>query len=215
MKVLLACLCTLALATSVSAQARRTVFAPTTAPARTFRPFVVITGEDFAARTSFDATFGQTIYPMWGGGLQVAFRNNLYLDLTVSRFQKTGQRAFVFGGQAFPLAIALDAAITPIEATVGHRFVLRSSPRVVPYVGVGGGWYLYKESSDGDTFSTSHAGALGVAGVEFRTGRLVRLSVDAQYTYIPGILGNDGVSKDAGESNLGGVAGRFRVILGR
>jgi len=43
----------------------------------------------------------------------------------------------------------------------------------------------------------------------------VGLSVDAQWTRVPGILGTAGVSKDANENDLGGVAGRVRVIVGK
>ena len=52
-------------------------------------------------------------------------------------------------------------------------------------------------------------------GIEFRVHRWIALSVDAQYTHIPGILGVGGISKDAGESDLGGVSGRFKLIVGR
>ena len=34
-------------------------------------------------------------------------------------------------------------------------------------------------------------------------------------TSVPGILGQSGLSKDAGEDNLGGIAVRVRVILGK
>jgi hypothetical protein len=56
---------------------------------------------------------------------------------------------------------------------------------------------------------------LAVGGVEIRLHRWVGVAVDAQYTHITGILGAGGVSKDAGESDLGGIAGRFKVLIGR
>jgi hypothetical protein len=206
---------TLLLASPLAAQVRRTTFGPAAQPSLSLRPFLVLSEEGFTAKDSFDAVFGKSAGFFWGGGLQVAFRNNVYIDLTVSRFEKTGQRAFIFNGQGFPLGIDLTAQLTPIEATLGRRFLLRSTPRVVPYLGAGGGWYVYKEDSDGDEFSASHAGGLVVGGVEVRASRLVRLSGDVQYTYVSGIIGAQGLAKEAGDSNLGGVAGRFRVILGR
>jgi len=36
-----------------------------------------------------------------------------------------------------------------------------------------------------------------------------------QYSHVPGILGNAGVSQQAGESDLGGVAARFKLVVGR
>jgi hypothetical protein len=52
-------------------------------------------------------------------------------------------------------------------------------------------------------------------GAEFRVHQWVGLSVDVQYTHVPGILGTSGVSQQAGETDLGGVAARFKVVVGR
>jgi hypothetical protein len=38
--------------------------------------------------------------------------------------------------------------------------------------------------------------------------------VDVQYTTVPGILGEGGISQELGEDDLGGVAVRFRFVLG-
>ena len=43
----------------------------------------------------------------------------------------------------------------------------------------------------------------------------IGLSVDAQYTHVPGIIGAGGISKEAGETDLGGMAARFKVLIGR
>jgi hypothetical protein len=50
--------------------------------------------------------------------------------------------------------------------------------------------------------------------VEFRVSRWIGISGDAQYTYVPGILGIGGISQDANEKDLGGIAARVRVIVG-
>ena len=60
-----------------------------------------------------------------------------------------------------------------------------------------------------------HIGYLAAGGVEIRLHRWVGVAVDAQYTRVSGILGEGGVSKDAGESDLGGIAGRFKILIGR
>jgi len=52
-------------------------------------------------------------------------------------------------------------------------------------------------------------------GAAFRLHRWVGLAVDLQYSHVPGILGNGGVSQQAGESNLGGVAARFKLVVSR
>jgi len=35
------------------------------------------------------------------------------------------------------------------------------------------------------------------------------------YTYVPGILGDAGISKDLNESNLGGFSFRVKAIVGK
>lgn len=181
------------------------------------RPFFLVTGEQFSAKTTFKAVFGQAFEPFWGGGLELAVHNRIFVDVDASRFKKTGQRAFIFNGQAFGLHIPLTATVTPFEITGGYRW--RRWPRVVPYAGGGFGSYSYKESSDfsdaSENTDTRHAGALVVGGAEVRLHRWVALSGDVQYTHIPGILGSGGLSKDAGERDLGGVSVRAKVLVGR
>jgi hypothetical protein len=184
-------------------------------PALSLRPFFVAAEERFTASESFKTIFGQPFQPFWGGGLSVAFRNGFYFDVTASQFKKTGERAFLFEGDRFPLGIPLTVTLTPLEVTVGARSQV--SPRVHPYFGVGVGSYRYQESSqfDDGAFDSRHLGYLIVVGAEFRASRWVGLSGDAQYTHVTGILGAGGVSQEASENNLGGIAGRFRIIVGR
>ena len=190
-----------------------------------FRPFALVSGEYFAASTTFDATLGSAIQPMWGAGVEINTRRNLFLDITVSRLSRSGQFAFDDNGQVFRLATPLHATLTPFELTVGRRFPPKTRPgrrrriTVIPYVGLGAGIYWYQETSDfstaGEIVDAAHAGFVAVGGAEFRVSKWVGVTGDAQYTRVPGILGKGGVSQQANENDLGGVAGRVRVILGR
>ena len=207
-----------AIASTGSAQVRppATVARPTEAPARSLRPFFVYTGEQFTAHETFDTVFGEPFQSLYGGGLQLAFASGFYVDVSASRFKKTGQRAFFFEGQGFPLGIPLTATLTPFEVSAGAR--LRASSRFFPYVGAGVGTYRYEESSefdDGGEFEIRHVGYLIVGGAEIRLSRWVAVSGDVQFTRVPGILGEGGISKETGETDLGGIAGRFRLIIGR
>jgi outer membrane protein W len=192
-------------------------------PLVTVRAFFLAAEEQFAAKTTFGATFGKASQPLFGGGGQVVFRDGVYVDVSVSRFSKSGQRAFVFGGQSFGVGIPLTATLTPIEASVGYRFRLRHYRNIIPFVAAGIGRYHYIETSSetpsGGSTSTdldaSHTGYLANAGVEFRFLKWVGASVDAQYTHVPGIFGTGGISQDAGENDLGGYAARVKVIVGR
>jgi opacity protein-like surface antigen len=151
----------------------------------------------------------------FGGGVLVAERG-VFLEVTLSRFKKSGERAFLFNGKPFSLGIPLTATITPIEISGGYRFLRRTA--IMPYVGAGIGSYAYKETSEfadaGDDVDVRHAGYLVVGGAEFRVHRLVGIAADVQYTHIGGILGTGGLSKDAGEDNLGGTAIRLKVLVG-
>jgi hypothetical protein len=188
-------------------------------PPFSFRPFVMGSEEAFAAVETFKGIFGQSHEPFFGGGLQAVFHGKYYVEVNASRFSKTGQRAFRNNGQTFGLGIPLTATITPLEVLAGYRFKPRQMPRVRPYVAGGLAYYSYKETSDfvdaSDNVDTQHAGLALQGGVEFRLQRWIGLSGDVEYTHVTGIIGAAGISKDAGESDLGGVAARFRLILGR
>jgi hypothetical protein len=183
------------------------------------RLFLLATDQSFAAKTTFNAAFGKSVEPFFGGGLQVVGRNGLFVEFGISRFKKTGQRAFVNNGQTFPLGIPLTATITPLELSVGYRFGASGSSRFIPYGAAGIGRYSYREESDfsgaGDNVDTHHSGYLVTGGLEVRVHRWIGVAVDAQYTHVTGILGAGGVSKDAGETDLGGIAGRFKILVGR
>jgi opacity protein-like surface antigen len=141
----------------------------------------------------------------------------MFIDVTASRFSKSGQRVFSANGNVFPLGIPLTAKLTPLEVTAGWRFARRS--RLIPYVGAGIGTYKYSEESPfsdpGEEPDTRHTGLLVLGGAEARVHRWVAVAADLQYTHIGGVLGDAGVSKIFGESDLGGLAARFRVIVGR
>src|SRR5947207_4117459 len=134
MKVAAALILVLAVAESSAAQSRFNA-----------RPFVVFTGEQMAANTTFDAVMGSPFAPFWGAGGEVIVSERVYFDVTVSRFKKTGERAFLNGGQSFRLGIPLTATITPIEISAGYRFPLGS--RLAAYGGGGAGHYGYSEES--------------------------------------------------------------------
>ncbi|HEY2904879.1 MAG TPA: hypothetical protein VGJ29_03205 [Vicinamibacterales bacterium] len=191
--------------------------APARAQSVSYRPFFVVAGEQLAAKSSFDAIFGQSFEPFLGGGVSVALRDGIWVDVSISRFQKTGQRAFDNNGQTFQLGIPLTVTVTPIEVSGGYRF--RTSPRLWTYVGGGVGSYGYEESSSdataSDNISSRHIGYLVVGGVEGRVQKWISLAGDVQFTRVSGILGASGISKDLNENDLGGIAVRFKVLVGK
>jgi len=182
------------------------------------RPFAMFAEEHFTASRTFDAIFQSDVAAFWGGGVDVVIHKRVFIDFGVSHMSRTGQRAFVNNGDVFRLQIPLHLDSTPIEVSGGYRFLFRRS-RVIPYVGAGFGSYSFHETSDFDTAGESvdvrHTGFLLKGGVEVRVTRWLGITGDVQYTHVAGILGSGGISKDLGENDFGGVAGRARVILGR
>ena len=91
-------------------------------------PFVDVGIEQFTAAKTFDAVFGETASPLWGGGLQVAlWRGRVYAELGASRLLKkngelVGERAFVSGGTPYRLGIPLRSTIKSFELVGGYRF---------------------------------------------------------------------------------------------
>jgi hypothetical protein len=201
--------------------------AATPAFAQQLRPFAIVTVERFTAATTFDATLDSAFQVLWGAGLEVTTRKNWFVDVAVTRLSRNGQRAFVDDtGNEFRLAIPLHATLTPVEVSVGRRFPIRRRTTtrlrrltLIPYVGAGVGVHRYTETADfsaaGEDVDSTHIGYLVLGGAEFRLSKWLGLMADAQYTRVPGIFGKGGVSQQAAESDLGGIAGRVRVILGR
>jgi opacity protein-like surface antigen len=187
-------------------------------PGVSIRPYLLASAQTFAASDTFDAVFGDARGTFLGGGGQVTF-GRFFIDIGASRFKRDGERAVSFEGQVFHLGIPVTATVTPVEFTAGYRLRLSSAPRVVPYGGAGMGLYRYQETSGfaeaDENVDERHSGFVAYGGAEFRLGRLVGLSLDARYTRVSGLLGEDGLSKDFGEDDLGGVAARVRVIVGR
>src|SRR3954452_9315642 len=90
-------------------------------PDLAIRPFVLGTIQGFSAVDSFDAVFGRSYEPFFGGGVQVVVHEQFLVELTASRFKATGQRAIISNGQSFLLGIPLPATLTPFEVTAGYR----------------------------------------------------------------------------------------------
>jgi len=186
-------------------------------PSLAIRPFVFGSIQGFSAIKSFDAVFGRSYEPFFGGGVQVVVHEQFFVELAASRFKQTGERAFISNGQSFQLGIPLTATVTPFEVTAGYRF--KVSPSIRPYIAAGAGTYQYKETSSfndpGEDVDVRHAGFVLNGGADFRLHPWIRIGADVQYTHVPGILGVTGVSAQAGEDDLGGVAARFKFIVGR
>ena len=133
----------------------------------------------------------------------------------------TGKKwiVFIHGGEVFRLGIPATVTVLPIEVSAGYRF--DTGRRLVPYGGGGVGWHRYEETSsfalaDEDVSQTT-IGYHVLGGVEFRLSRWLAVAGEAQWTRVSDALGQDprGVAATFGESDLGGGAGRVKLVIGR
>jgi hypothetical protein len=189
---------------------------PAKKPKRGLRVYGIVENEHMAATKSFTATLGTSSLLFEGGGGDLLnLWKGVFARVSFANTSKTGSRASVSGGQAFSQNIALTVSMTPIEVGGGWRFkALDTKDRVVPYLGVAALMLRYKETSQfaepGDDINTTVKGSVFFAGVEFGLTKFVQVAVEGQFRNLPTALGVEGVSKDFGESDLGGGVLRFQ-----
>ena len=170
----------------------------------------------FTAHDSFKAILDTSGGFFYGGGAQVYF-GPIYVDFGVSRFEKTGERAFVFEGDVFRVGIPDRITMTPLVVTAGYRFPARA--RSVPYIGGGVGSLKFEETSDladpdenvSETFTSYHA----VAGVEYAATRWLFVAGEVRYAAVPDAIGAPGIAAEFDESDLGGLSLAVKVLIGR
>jgi opacity protein-like surface antigen len=198
-------------------QSIRPIVVPSREPALSLRGFALYSVQDFAATRSFEGIFDSSVGQFVGGGAAVVSRTGLFAEVSGSRFHETGERAFLSDNQVFRLGIPLTVNIRAIEVVGGYR-VRFGNQNFVPYAGAGVGWFKYDETSEqtdpGEDFSASHTGFVALGGLEVRVVRWLWVSADLHVTHVTDILGSGGISKEAGEDDAGGLAGRFRVLVG-
>ncbi|PWT86690.1 MAG: hypothetical protein C5B57_00585 [Blastocatellia bacterium] len=148
----------------------------------------------FDAHKSFDAVLGQPGGFFFGAGGEFRFRDRIFVQGSLERFKRTGERAFVLDGDVFKLGIPDTVTITSLTFTGGYRFRRRS---MTPFVGGGVGRYFFTEKADfadpsenvDEQFASYHV----LGGVEWRGGGLLATAFEVQYTHVPDAL-EDGVA---------------------
>lgn len=170
----------------------------------------------FSASDSFRAILDTGGGFFYGGGAQ-AHVGPVYVDVGISNFEKTGQRAFVFEGDVFPLGVRNLVMMTPLVVTAGYRFP--EQHRMVPYVGGGIGSLKFEEVSDfaepGEDVSERFTSYHAVGGVEYAATRRLFVAGEVRYASVPDAIGAPGIAADFGESNLGGISIAVKFLVGR
>ena len=168
----------------------------------------------FSAQNSFQAITGAGGGAVVGGGAEVRI-GSLFLGGSIDRYTQTGQRVLVIDREVFGLGVPDTISLVPMKALAGWRF---EHGYATPYVGGGIGTVLFKEESlaadPGENIQTRFTSYHAIAGVEFRNG-WVATAFEVEYSRIPDSIGFGGASAAFQESNLGGVVGRIKILVGR
>lgn len=196
-------------------------------PSPTGRPLRIAvfgTGGLFSAtaKESFDAVLDTHNGTDIGIGAQVAWQSGrlrgLFVEVDASRFEETGQRAFIFEGEVFPLGIPLTIGLTPVELTAGYRLNavrrtrggVTASP-VAYFVGGGVGSVGYRETDDDGEISDRFAAYHVMGGADVTVLRFLQIGAEARYRWVPDGLGVAGISEAFNETDLGGTTFRVRI----
>jgi hypothetical protein len=175
------------------------------------------------AKDSFEAILETRSGIDLGAGVQIAWQTGplrgLFVEGDLSRFEETGERAFVDGRDVFRLGIPLTLTLTPIEISAGYRVAATHrgrDGRVVAspigyYAGGGIGTVRYREADDDaqvtDSFTAYHV----MGGAEVRVWGPLHVGAEARYRWVPDGLGAAGVSAAFEETDLGGSTIRVRI----
>jgi opacity protein-like surface antigen len=186
-----------------------------TSPSAGIRGFGTLGYEWFDAHKGFDAVLNQPGGVWFGGGAEFRTSSGLFIQGSVERFRRTGERVYVLNDKVFKLGIPDTVTITPVGVSAGYRFVRRNP---VPYLGGGVGRYFFSEKAQfadpSDNVDRQFTSYDVVVGVEFRGNNWLATALEALYRHVPTDL-TAGALSVFGEQNLGGVQFRVKVLVGR
>jgi hypothetical protein len=204
---------------SASAQTQPAAAIAPDPPAFAVRVFGEAGIDQLSASRSFNAIFGKENGPIYGGGAELVARQGWFVRANFWRFKEQGERAIRLENQTFRLGIPLTVTITPLEFSAGYRFPWGPRPLLIPYAGGGVSSHAYKETSSfsvgEENVDERFTGYQVFGGMEYRLARSFGVAGEVQYTSVPDAIGAGGLSAEFGETNLGGVLVRVRVLFGR
>jgi len=212
------CVSAVLLSSATSAWAQGPAAAPA-APRFGLRAFGHFEWQMMAATDTFEAITGKSTLTGVGGGVEVQrLWRGVFARAAVSRMSQSGERIFVFDNIVFPLGVPLDITMTPMELAAGWRFNPIGSRGIVGYLGAGGMFLNYNESSpsdaSGEEVSERYNGFLVFGGVEVPVWRFVTAGAEVGWRKVE--LPDPGGAMGAlGEQDLGGVIMRVMVSIRR
>ena len=180
------------------------------------RAFFIGEGTLVSASDSFKAVTGSAFLAGVGGGAEVLnIWKRLFARVGVTTTATDGVRAFVVDGEVIPTGVTIDIGMRTIEIGAGWRMHFAKRPKLVFYYG--GSVLLVKYTEDSqfgagqDNVDESFRGYSAQAGLEVVLWKWLTAAVEGQYRIVPDAIGAGGVSKDYGETDLGGAAIRGMI----
>lgn len=210
------CVLMAGLAVPASAQGRADTPAVPQPATSQFRAYAWFDRVGMSASQSFEAVLGGSSFLAFGGGIDVIdVWRHVFARMALSRMGGDGTRVFVSDGEVVSLNVPIAVRMSAIEIAGGWRFVYPKLPKYTFYGGAGLMRVGYAETSELAHEADNSGGFLGLmifGGVEVPVWKRMIAGVEAQYRSVPGALGDGGVSRDFGETNLGGAV--LRVMIG-
>lgn len=176
-----------------------------------------------AASDSFEAVgLGKTATEFGGGARVTGLWRYLFAQVTAYRWSDTGERVFVDStGTRFPLGIPLHVEATYVDGSIGWKAPTVSPTgriRMWSYVGAGVGATRYSEESpfagEDDDLDETGVSYHVLAGVEVPIVNWLAVAMDARYRFVPGVLGEGGVSGVNEQDLLGGFQASAGLRVG-
>ncbi|HYN07759.1 MAG TPA: hypothetical protein VES67_10240 [Vicinamibacterales bacterium] len=175
--------------------------------------FGLFDSEWMTAKDTFDAVFetSQLRGVGFGAGGFNLFRG-LFARVTFSKTSESGTRVAIVNEEALPLNIALELKLNTTEIGGGWRVPLDRLGRYNAYGGGGLLFVSYRETSQfagpDDDSRESFTGYSMFGGVDVTVWKLIYAGAELQYRLVPDALGEGGVSREFGETDLGGFVAR-------
>jgi hypothetical protein len=200
--------------TGTSSSTGRTVKPPAPKLPIGYRALFTFDTSIMTAKQSFEAVTGSTAVFGYGGVFEVLnVWRTLFVRVGVAQGAASGERAVPVNGGVLLTGIPIDLGLRTIEVGAGWRVHPAGSPKVVFHVGGGLLMTGYSETSPGgdQDVSETFRGYAAQAGLEFVLSNRIVAGVEGQFRTVPNALGDDGLSRVFGETDLGGFVIRAMV----
>jgi len=198
-------------------QQRKPVVVPRAAPKPVLGGYGLFDYEWMTAKDTFDAVFNTQKFRGVGAGAEVLnLWQGLFARVSFSRTSVTGSRADVVNGVPLSLGIPLRRKLMTVEFAGGWRIPVDRRRRYTAYGGAGVLLVTYRETSDfagpGEDSRDTFKGYTAFGGIDAGIWKWIYAGAEAQYRRVPDALGDGGVSKEFGDTDLGGAT--IRILFG-